>query len=78
VAVADTGPGIPAQQADHLFERFWQARGTDRRGLGLGLAIAKGIAEAHGGRLWVESAVGQGSTFQFTIPADRVTRPGAS
>jgi signal transduction histidine kinase len=69
VAVADTGPGIPAQQADRLFERFWQARGTDRRGLGLGLAIAKGIAEAHGGRLWVESAVGHGSTFQFTIPA---------
>jgi len=68
VAVADTGPGIPEEQRSRLFDRFWQARDTDRRGLGLGLAIAKGIAEAHGGRLWVESTMGQGSTFQFAIP----------
>jgi signal transduction histidine kinase len=68
VAVADTGPGIPEEQRGRLFDRFWQARGTDRRGLGLGLAIAKGIAEAHGGRLWVDSTVGEGSTFQFAIP----------
>ena len=68
VAVADTGPGIPEEQRSRLFDRFWQARGTDRRGLGLGLAIAKGIAEAHGGRLWVDSTVGEGSTFQFAIP----------
>ena len=68
VAVADTGPGIPEEQLSRLFDRFWQARGTDRRGLGLGLAIAKGIAEAHGGRLWVDSTVGEGSTFQFAIP----------
>jgi len=68
VAVADTGPGIPEEQRSRLFDRFWQARGADRRGLGLGLAIAKGIAEAHGGRLWVDSTVGEGSTFQFAIP----------
>jgi len=68
IAVADTGPGIAEEQRSRLFDRFWQARGNDRRGLGLGLAIAKGIAEAHGGRLWVDSTVGQGSTFQFAIP----------
>jgi signal transduction histidine kinase len=68
VAVADTGPGIPEDQRARLFDRFWQARGADRRGLGLGLAIAKGIAEAHGGRLWVDSTIGQGSTFQFSLP----------
>lgn len=51
----------------HLFDRFWQAR-TDRRGVGLGLTIARGIVEAHGGRIWVESRVGEGSTFSFTLP----------
>jgi len=68
VTVTDTGPGITEEQRARLFERFWQARGADRRGLGLGLPIAKGIAEAHGGRLWVESTVGSGSTFHFAMP----------
>jgi signal transduction histidine kinase len=68
VTVADTGPGIPEEQRARLFDRFWQARGADRRGLGLGLHIAKAIAEAHGGRLWVESTVGSGSTFHFAMP----------
>jgi signal transduction histidine kinase len=68
VAVADTGPGIPEDQRARLFERFWQAHGTDRRGLGLGLAIARGIVEAHGGVLEVDSTVGSGSTFHFTLP----------
>ncbi|HEV7837644.1 MAG TPA: PAS domain S-box protein, partial [Gemmatimonadaceae bacterium] len=67
-AVIDTGPGIPAEQLPHIFGRFWQARPTDRRGIGLGLAIAKGIVEAHRGRIWVESSVGLGSTFYFTLP----------
>jgi signal transduction histidine kinase len=71
VTVADTGPGIPEEQRARLFERFWQARGADRRGLGLGLPIAKGIAEAHGGRLWVESTMGSGSTFLFAMPLTR-------
>jgi signal transduction histidine kinase len=68
VRVADTGPGIPEEQLARLFDRFWQARGTDRRGIGLGLAIARAIAEAHGGRLTVESALGRGSVFQFAMP----------
>jgi PAS domain S-box-containing protein len=68
-SVIDTGPGIPAEQLPHIFGRFWQARSSDRRGIGLGLAIAKGIVEAHNGRIWVESTVGLGSTFYFTLPS---------
>ena len=68
ITVSDTGPGIPPEQLSRLFDRFWQARGNDRRGLGLGLPIAKGIAEAHGGRLWVESTVGSGTAFHFAMP----------
>lgn len=68
VCVADTGPGIPPDHVEHLFDRFWQARKGDRRGAGLGLAIAKGIVEAHHGRIWVESEVGRGSRFCFTLP----------
>jgi PAS domain S-box-containing protein len=70
--VRDTGVGIAPDQLPHIFGRFWQARSTDRRGLGLGLAIAKGIVEAHGGRIWVESVVGTGSSFLFTIPQDEI------
>jgi signal transduction histidine kinase len=69
VSVTDTGPGIPAAIVDHLFEPFWQADPTDRRGAGLGLTITKGIVEAHGGCIWVESAPGAGATFFFTLPA---------
>ena len=67
-SVADTGPGITAEQLPHVFDRYWQARPTDCRGAGLGLTIAKGIVEAHGGRIWVESRPGEGSTFFFTVP----------
>jgi signal transduction histidine kinase len=73
VSVADTGPGIPAEHLPHVFDRFWQARREGRKGLGLGLAIARGVVEAHGGRIWVESDVGSGSTFIFTLPASRTT-----
>jgi signal transduction histidine kinase len=66
--VSDTGPGIPRAHQAQVFERFWQARETAHKGAGLGLAIAKGIVEAHGGRIWVESELGKGATFQFTIP----------
>jgi signal transduction histidine kinase len=69
VSVSDTGPGIPEGDRVHLFERFWQARQSRRGGAGLGLAITKGIIEAHGGRIWVESEVGRGTTFFFTLPA---------
>jgi PAS domain S-box-containing protein len=68
MGVSDTGPGIPAEQLPHVFGQFWQASGGDRRGIGLGLAIAKGIVEAHDGRIWVESALGEGSSFYFTLP----------
>jgi PAS domain S-box-containing protein len=69
-AVTDTGPGIPAEQLPHVFGQFWQGTRSDRRGIGLGLAIAKGIVEAHHGRIWVESNVGAGSSFFFTLPID--------
>jgi signal transduction histidine kinase/CheY-like chemotaxis protein len=75
VSIADTGPGIAAEQIPHVFGSFWQGKRTDRRGIGLGLAIAKGIVEAHGGTIWVESEQGQGSRFYFTLPA---TTPGAA
>jgi signal transduction histidine kinase len=67
--VADTGVGLAAEDLPHLFEWRWQADNAKGRGAGLGLPIAKGIIEAHGGDIWVESAVGRGSTFFFTIPA---------
>jgi signal transduction histidine kinase len=68
VQVTDTGPGIPPSDIPHLFDNFWQARRNDHRGVGLGLAIAKGVVEAHGGKIWCESTVGAGSTFSFTLP----------
>jgi signal transduction histidine kinase len=67
-SVSDTGPGIPPDKQDRVFNHFWQGDPHDRRGIGLGLAISKGIVEAHGGRIWVESAVGSGTTFFFTLP----------
>ncbi len=67
--VSDTGPGISPDVMKGLFERFWQAKPTDRRGIGLGLAICKGIVEAHGGRIWCESQVARGTRFTFTLPA---------
>jgi PAS domain S-box-containing protein len=66
-SVTDTGPGIPPEQLPHIFDRFWQATETAELGTGLGLSIAKGIVEAHGGRIWAESR-GTGSTFCFTLP----------
>lgn len=69
-AVTDTGPGIASGQLEAVFDRFWQvADKTSRTGLGLGLYISKCIVEAHGGRVWAESRVDQGSTFYFTLPA---------
>jgi signal transduction histidine kinase len=66
--VRDTGTGIPPEALPHVFERYWQAKEAESRGTGLGLYIAKGIVEAHGGRIWAESAQGRGSTFTFTLP----------
>ncbi|WP_437335688.1 GAF domain-containing sensor histidine kinase [Sorangium sp. So ce394] len=69
VSVRDTGPGIPEDQRARIFERYWQAKETAHKGTGLGLSIAKALVEVHGGRIWVESKVGEGSTFFFTLPA---------
>ncbi|XXX77814.1 GAF domain-containing sensor histidine kinase [Sorangium sp. So ce134] len=69
LSVRDTGPGIPEDQRARIFERYWQAKETAHKGTGLGLSIAKALVEVHGGRIWVESKVGEGSTFFFTLPA---------
>ncbi|HKO50183.1 MAG TPA: HAMP domain-containing sensor histidine kinase [Polyangiaceae bacterium] len=67
--VRDDGPGIAAAQLPRLFDRFWTGGGADvSSGTGLGLAIAKGIVDAHGGRIWVESTLGEGTSFFFTLP----------
>ncbi len=71
IAVSDDGPGIAPHEVPYLFDRYWKAKVTGRHGAGLGLYIAKGIVEAHGGRIWVDSELGRGSTFHFTIPIAR-------
>jgi signal transduction histidine kinase len=70
-SVADTGRGIPADRLERIFERFRQVDASDARekgGTGLGLPIARGIVDQHGGRMWAESETGQGSAFHFTLP----------
>jgi signal transduction histidine kinase len=71
VSVCDRGPGMNEEQLSHVFDRFWQSRRTDREGAGLGLTITRGIIEAHGGRIWVESKEGSGSKFSFTLKTDQ-------
>jgi light-regulated signal transduction histidine kinase (bacteriophytochrome) len=68
VTVSDTGPGILPDQLANVFDRYWQARRSDQEGSGLGLFIAKGIVEAHGGRIWAEAHAGTGATFTFVLP----------
>ncbi len=68
-SVTDTGPGIAPEELPHLFQPYWVGkRPSVRKGTGLGLYICKGIVEAHGGELWVESKVGDGARFAFTLP----------
>jgi signal transduction histidine kinase len=72
VSVADTGPGIPPGQTDKIFDEFYQIPQAGRpkiKGMGLGLTIAKKLLEMHGGKIWVQSELGKGSTFFFTLPA---------
>ena len=66
--VSDTGPGVPPEHLNDIFSPYWQAKRTERLGAGLGLPIAKGIVEAHGGRIWVESEQRKGTRFYFTVP----------
>ena len=68
IAVEDTGQGISEAHLPHIFDRFWKADSAYDQGVGLGLAIAKGIIDSHGGRIWAESQPGHGATFYFTLP----------
>jgi signal transduction histidine kinase len=68
VSVSDTGAGIAPEKIESIFQRFSQINSQDRRGIGLGLYIAKMMVEEHPGRIWVESKLGEGSTFHFTLP----------
>jgi signal transduction histidine kinase len=69
IGVRDNGPGMDEAQLAHVFDRFWQSRPGDRRGAGLGLAIAQGIVRAHAGRIRIESEVGAGTTAWVELPA---------
>jgi signal transduction histidine kinase len=71
VCVSDNGPGIPREHLAKIFDRYWQAEETKHAGMGLGLAIAKGIVEAHGGKISVDSELAKGSSFSFTLPLAR-------
>jgi signal transduction histidine kinase len=78
ISVADTGSGIPADELDHIFERFHRvdrSRSRDSGGTGLGLAIARAIVQAHGGRIWAESPPGAGATFHIELPGYRQPMP---
>ena len=78
VSVTDSGPGIPASEIPHIFDRFYQGRAKAKRasmGSGLGLALAKRVVEAHGGKIWVESEVGKGTTVRLFLV---LTRPGGA
>jgi CheY-like chemotaxis protein len=68
--VKDSGCGIPPEQLPHVFDRFWQAKKKERRGLGLGLSICRGIVKAHDGLIWAESTIGVGTTVFVSLPAD--------
>ena len=68
VEVADSGPGLPAGEESRVFEKFYRLRARGRGGVGLGLAVCRGIVEAHGGRIWAENRADGGAAFRFTLP----------
>jgi signal transduction histidine kinase len=67
-AVKDTGPGIKPDEIDRVFDRYWRTSAVTYKGTGLGLSIARGIVEAHGGKIWAESTFGEGAKFIFSVP----------
>ena len=74
VSVSDSGPGIPSEEANRIFDKFYQVTQAEQQkvmGTGLGLSIAKALVEMHGGKIWIESEPGRGSTFLFTLPAEQ-------
>jgi signal transduction histidine kinase len=70
IDVSDTGIGIPSEKLEAVFNRFVQIKKNDQRGVGLGLYISRCIVEGHGGRIWAESKIDEGTTVSFTLPAD--------
>jgi signal transduction histidine kinase len=76
-AISDTGPGICSEHLPHVFDRFWKNETSGKKGTGLGLFIAKGIVDAHEGRIWIESELGRGATFYFTLPIAKTLPLGA-
>lgn len=76
--VRDTGPGIESDELPNLFERYWRGKQSSYKGAGLGLSIARGIVDAHGGRIWAESRLGVGSTFYFSLTSASLASPAES
>jgi len=74
--VADRGPGVPVGEEQRIFDKFHRAAPGDTQGVGLGLAICRGILEAHGGRIWVEGRPGGGAVFRFALPLDAAKPEG--
>jgi two-component system sensor histidine kinase KdpD len=68
VSVEDYGPGIPKEEWECVFEKFYCGEGASREGIGLGLAICKGIVEAHGGKIWISIPSHEGTVFSFSLP----------
>jgi signal transduction histidine kinase len=81
VSVNDSGPGIAVEECQKIFQKFYQVAeggGPKPKGTGLGLAISKALVELHGGKIWVESQAGSGSTFSFTLPVSGSQSSGLS